>query len=158
MQYRRITRNASCGDKISNVIVITVTNKLNAGQIGNNQTICYGAFPYQIQGTQPTGGIDIFSYKWERSTDGETWEELFGKTDKDLNPTQAITETTYYRREVISGTTTGLSNIVRIDHLPEVTTPEINYDSRYCKGDKITINSNLSKVFWYDETSMASKF
>ena len=149
--FRRLVSSSGCGTISSNEVTITVAAELFAGQIGNNETVCYGSIPSQISATGATGGIGIYSYIWERSTDGETWEELFGETEENLIPTQEIIQNNYYRRKVISGTAEAVSNTVRIDHLPEVITPEINYESRYCRGDQISINSNLSKILWYDE-------
>ena len=73
--------------KLTNIlIVISFSNllvaQLNPGQIGNNQSICYGSAPQMLVFTiQPSGGTSPYSYRWQRSNDnGTTWADIAGST------------------------------------------------------------------------------
>lgn len=57
-------------------------NGQNAGQIGNNQTICYGSAPQALTFTiAPSGGVSPYFYRWERSNDGgNNWSPITGST------------------------------------------------------------------------------
>ncbi len=150
--FKRIVTSGNCSDVESNIVTVYVATRLIAGSIGNNQTICYNSSPSKLSGTLAEGGIGIYSYYWERSTDGENWIELFGQNDYEVSPSDLITTTTYYRRKVVSGTAVAYSNIVGIEPLTEVITPEISYDNEYCLNEEVTINSNLDNMLWYDQS------
>lgn len=59
-----------------------------------------------LLGTQPAGGTGIYTYQWQRSTDGTNFTEITGPgttaTGKDY-PLPNETGTVYYRRKVFSG-------------------------------------------------------
>lgn len=45
--------------------------QINPGQIGNNQSICYGTGPLTLTFTsQPSGGTAPYTFRWQRSNDG----------------------------------------------------------------------------------------
>ncbi|MCW3788376.1 T9SS type A sorting domain-containing protein [Plebeiibacterium sediminum] len=150
--FKRMVTSGNCSDVESNIVTVYVATRLIAGTIGNNQTICYNSTASKLSGTLAEGGIGIYSYYWERSTDGENWTELFGQNDYEISPSDLITTTTYYRRKVVSGTAVAYSNIVGIEPLTEVITPEISYENEYCLNEEVTINSNLDNMLWYDQS------
>ncbi len=104
--YKRITTSgASCGSAESNVILISVGTKLNAGTIGGEKTICYGDTPGSITNTGlPSGGMGGYTYRWQKSTDDLTWDYIDGADDPQYNISPALYTDTYFRREVSSGT------------------------------------------------------
>ncbi|GAA4097868.1 hypothetical protein GCM10022392_21850 [Mucilaginibacter panaciglaebae] len=69
-----------------------------------------------LQGSTPTGGIDTYTYEWQRSTDSLHYTEIFGETAKDYSP-PAETGVVYYLRKVFSGpcVTPSLSNVLTVD-------------------------------------------
>ncbi|UEG55079.1 PKD domain-containing protein [Mucilaginibacter daejeonensis] len=74
-------------------------------------TTCAGV-NVTVNGNTPSGGSGSYNYVWESSVDGQTWTVLSAQTAKDLN--MVITESTYFRRSVSSGSCTeAKSNIVR---------------------------------------------
>ena len=63
--------------------------------------ICQGQQPKPITGSQPKGGTGSYLYKWEQSTDNNSWSQATGTGtfDKDFQPSNLDT-TTYFRRIV----------------------------------------------------------
>ncbi len=106
--FRRRADSESCESDESNVIEITVLGKLGPGTISGDQTICYEGDPAIITaGQAPVGGDDVnYDYSWQYSTDLTTWTDIVIEepvTPNWYNPPAGLTQTTYYRRGVISG-------------------------------------------------------
>lgn len=59
--------------------------------------------PYIINGSVATGGSGVYIYQWQSSTDNITFTDIIGANSINYDP-PVITETTYYRRAVTSGT------------------------------------------------------
>lgn len=76
------------------------------------QTICEGDLPKKLYGSQPRGGNGTYTYDWKSSPDNNAWTST-GINTKHFQP-PALTQTTYYRRVVTSGTITDLGNVVEI--------------------------------------------
>jgi hypothetical protein len=75
-----------------------VYEKLSAGKIAANQTICHGDTPDPLTSSSPArGGTGATTYFWQQSTDnGVTWQSV-GANTADYAP-PALTQTTLYRR------------------------------------------------------------
>lgn len=148
--FRRKVSQENCTTVYTNTITITVESELDAGTIGSNQTICYGAIPDELTGTSASGGSDIYGYYWESSTDGETWNEIFGENEAAYQPDE-MTELTYFRRKVESGSATAYSNTIYVKTLDQVEVPTISTEDSYCSGEEVTLEVNTSNtVVWYD--------
>jgi len=116
--YQRIVTSGSC-ISISNIVKITVQGELTGINISAGQTICYNTAPTKLIGETPAGGSGTFSYVWQKSTTSATngFTDIVGATDVDYQPT-GLTQTTYFRRTVTSGSCKGISNIVTIKVTP----------------------------------------
>ena len=92
---------------IDSTISLTEPLVLTAGSIGVNDTICYGDDPVPLtELTSATGGPDTYSYQWMKSqSEAGQWTNISGANDADYDP-DPIASTSYYKREVISGTCT----------------------------------------------------
>ncbi len=102
--YRRQVTSGSCGTVNSASILITVYGNLTSGTIGSNQSICYNTAPAALtELTPPSGGPGGYSYQWQNSPDNSTWNNIGGATAVGYAP-PALTTSTYYRRQVTSGT------------------------------------------------------
>jgi len=104
--YRRLARVSCTGwtAVASNVLEITVRNNLTAGTVGTAQTICYNTAPAGLtQTAAAAGGTGTFTYQWQNSADNVTFANITGATLATYNP-GTLTTTTYYRRNVTSGT------------------------------------------------------
>ncbi|BAV05896.1 gliding motility-associated C-terminal domain-containing protein [Filimonas lacunae] len=115
--YRRLVTSGSCTSaSFSNVVTIAIQ-----ATVGNNvltapatTTFCASGDPAVINGSTPTGGDGTnYTYQWQSSTDGSTYTVISGATSASYDP-PAISQTTYYRRAVTSGSCTGavFSNVV----------------------------------------------
>jgi len=102
---------------------LAVSSSVQNNVIGSNQTILSGAVPQPLTGSQPTGGNgSYYAYQWQSSITGPSsgYTNISGATGKDYAP-PALTQTTWYRRRVISGNCgASLSNIVQITVAPKI--------------------------------------
>ncbi|MCJ7448576.1 MAG: hypothetical protein MUO72_12880, partial [Bacteroidales bacterium] len=102
--YRRQVTSGTCGTVSSASVLITVYGNLTPGTIGTAQSICYNATPAALtELTAPTGGPGGYTYQWQSSPDNSTWTSIGGATGVGYAP-PALTNSTYYRRQVTSGT------------------------------------------------------
>jgi len=105
-------------------------------QVIYTQPICSGTAPGTITGTTPTGGNAAFTYLWEQSiTSASAGFSAAGGTNntKDYIP-GTLTQTTWYRRTVISGGCSNTSTVIQITvtSLPAAT---ISYTgTQYCSN------------------------
>ncbi|WAC39429.1 PKD domain-containing protein [Pedobacter sp. SL55] len=117
--YRRVVSSGSC-QSTSNHITITVQGTLTNTDIDANQTICYNSAPTQLIGQVPTGGSGSFTYQWEASTVSATsgFSNIVGAIAADYQP-GTLTQTTFFRRRVNSGSCNAISNVVTIRVIPQ---------------------------------------
>jgi len=95
----------------SNSINIIVYPQLKAGNITPpERTINSGSSPGALTCTAATGGNNVYSYQWQKSTDNLTWSDLNGATALLYTPGQ-LTETVYYRVKIVSNSATVYSNV-----------------------------------------------
>jgi len=133
--YRRQVASGICDPVYSPVITLTVLPALTPGSIAANQTICAGATPSPLTSTvDATGGPGAYVYQWEASTDNSTWTAIPGATGSGYAP-GPLTVTTYFRRQVTSGScTTTPSNVVTLTVAPALTAGIIGADQVLCTG------------------------
>ena len=84
------------------------------------QPLCSGTAPGIITGTTPTGGNGVFTYLWEQSTSSSsTGFSAAGGTNnaKDYIP-GILTQTTWYRRIILSGGCSNLSTLIQVTVTP----------------------------------------
>lgn len=69
-------------------VPITVYPQLFAGNLSGGVTpLCYGGAIGLITGTAPTGGQGVYTYQWQKSTDGGiTWNNIIGATGINYDP------------------------------------------------------------------------
>jgi hypothetical protein len=102
--YRRFVISGACEDYSETVQVIVQDSILN-NMIADHDTICQDAVPAPLTGTVPTGGeTRMFApaYQWEVSLNSTSWAPVPGATQIGFSP-PALTDTTFYRRKIISG-------------------------------------------------------
>jgi hypothetical protein len=103
---------------------IGISSPVQNNLIGDDQTIVTGTVPQPLTGTLPTGGNGIsFLYQWQSSTTGPVsgYTNIPGATSIQYSP-PALTQTTWYRRRIISGYCgVSLSNVVKIEVVPMIT-------------------------------------
>ncbi len=122
--YRRMVTSSYIA--YTNVITITVTiPTLNAGSISISTTsVISGSSPGMFSSAAASGGTGNYFYQWQQSADFYTWSNISGQTSATYT-VPPLTNSTYYRRMVTSGSYIAYSNVVTIT----VTTPTLNAGS-----------------------------
>jgi gliding motility-associated-like protein len=139
VSYRRIVNSLACAD-ISGSIIINVhkpiaNNTVSLISGGADTTICNGQIPHSLIGTLPTGGTNIpgsYIYQWKFSTDNVTYNTVASAGTAINYQPVSLAATTYYKREVTSGTCSGLSNAVTLKILPLITNNTITANQTIC--------------------------
>lgn len=106
-------------------------------------TICFGQVPHKIIPKPPSisGGDGTYTYTWENSTDGGTnWNATGGNTSALTPP--ALNLTTLYRRNVISGQCSGLSNTVTVTVLPALANNTLPANRTICTETTTLLNAS----------------
>ncbi|MBK0402939.1 gliding motility-associated C-terminal domain-containing protein [Adhaeribacter sp. BT258] len=132
---RRVVRSGDC-ELVSNVVQLTVVPAIANNVIQQNQTICQNNAPGLLAGTTPIGGIGNYTYLWEMSTAGanagfSTAAGIAGQ--KDYQP-GILTQTTWFKRTVISGAYTLESNVVQIIVNPNISNNTVSVAQTICAG------------------------
>ncbi len=111
--FRRTTvatlGGVSCNSASTLSVNITVRPVFTSGSIASTgETICYGGTPTtQIGSTAAaSGGDNTITYQWQYSTDNTfaTGVTTVANNAATYTPNQALTQTTYYRRQAKDGT------------------------------------------------------
>ena len=145
--YRRLATSSFSGStcsSITNFITITVLAEIQTGTILDDQTICLGEVPANLELSGMDTGAGI-SYQWQFSTDNITFNN-FPDTDTVLNFTEANapTLTTFYRMLVENSTAPGCSALSQTISITVIQTPTITQtqgpvnQQEVCPGDAIT--------------------
>jgi large repetitive protein len=129
--YQRVATNGICGNAESNIINIKVLPKLTPGQIVDNQSVCNGATPNKLEGSQPSGGDNVYLYKWQKSNDNILFVDVNG-SESSYTP-EAVTANIYYRRQVTSASCGAeYSNSIYISVRPAIIPGTINKNQNIC--------------------------
>jgi gliding motility-associated-like protein len=118
--FRRVVGSGSCNPNTSNVVYVHVFAPLGNNVLGGAQTICSGGIPDPLTGTLPTGGTGSYTYQWQSSSNGISgWVSIPGQTSSTY-VSGVMTQSAYFRRQIISGLCQGLGNgnTIRIFVLP----------------------------------------
>ncbi|HPT11723.1 MAG TPA: gliding motility-associated C-terminal domain-containing protein [Bacteroidales bacterium] len=123
--FRRTVISGPCTE--ISIQRITVLQPIASNTISGNQYICSSETPASIQGTPPTGGAGVGSYKylWQmRDTLTKVWSPATGTNNLITYSPSLLNRDTEFRRIVTSGennccTDTSLSVTIQIDVMPE---------------------------------------
>ena len=110
--------------------------QLIAGQIGSNQSLCYGSAPKALTFTiQPSGGTLPYSYQWQRSNNGGgSWSNISGATRVVYSP-PVLGRTASFRCRVSDGAASIVyTNSVIITILPNLKAGIIGNAQTICPG------------------------
>ncbi|MCK7539574.1 MAG: hypothetical protein MZV63_56040 [Marinilabiliales bacterium] len=106
--YRTIATDIGtppCGSITSNTIHITVQDPVTAGEIQEDQTICYNTVPGPMTSLVIGTGSGDITYKWEFDEgQGAGWQNIAGATGPDYTPTLPRIYSTRYHRITVSTT------------------------------------------------------
>jgi len=148
--YKRIVKSGNCSSE-SNIIKIAVQGSLSNYQLSATQTICAGSTPAKLIGEIPSGGSGTYIYTWEKSTTSATagFTEITGENGADYQ-SGPLTQTTFFRRKVKSGSCEIMSDAIaiKVNPIPTMVTVAAQL---YCKGAPVaavifSTNQDATKV------------
>jgi len=135
-----------CTPSFTASVAITVLPTVVAGTIAADQTVCAGSTPAPLTSTAAaTGGTGTATYQWEASLDNVTWTAIAGATDAAFAP-NALTATTYFRRQARSGPCATPSNVVTLRVVPTLTAGSIAASQTICAGGTPTPLTSTSEA------------
>jgi len=120
-------------ESLPSSITVTVYPLIANNTITSDQTICSGTSPTALTGTTPTGGSGSYTYQWQFSTDGTTFNNITTATSINYSP-GALAANTFYRRIVNSSTCNSQSNIITINVQASLSSFGISSDQTICNG------------------------
>ncbi|TLP80139.1 gliding motility-associated C-terminal domain-containing protein [Maribacter sp. ACAM166] len=105
MYYKRtITRtslnNLTCSVE-TNVVKVTL-NKVDAGAIVGNQSVCEGSQPDALVEVNVSTGAGQLTYQWQSSPDNQVYVDVAGARQPNYVPPTSLTTSTYFKRVVTS--------------------------------------------------------
>jgi len=139
--YRRIVSSGylnCCVDTSAQVLLESLPS-IDNNTISADQVICQASIPEPILGADPTGGDGVnYSYLWEDSTRSQPWTLITGASQADFAPS-VLTDTTWYRRIIISSVCDDTSNVVVVNVHPAIINNNISLlsglpDTTICSG------------------------
>ncbi len=139
--FARIAYAGVCFDT-SALLTVKVLEPLTNFEITPNDTVCYNTvlpdLINSLTGSPPTDGDqgDI-RYQWITSANTISWSDVGGETSQSFQP-PALTQTTYYRRVVLSGSDNACidtSDYVEILNIPDIANNTISETQTVCTGD-----------------------
>lgn len=142
--YRVLVQSGTCAEVYTSTYEINLVGDITSNNIQQDQSLCPGELPAQINGTFPQGGDGLYSLEWQERTVATDWTTAQGVNNQ-LNYTPpAIDETHFYRRMVSSGTCIeSFSNEVEVTvHTPP--TGLLTGGGLFCPGETAQITVELT--------------
>ncbi|MDW3209197.1 MAG: RHS repeat-associated core domain-containing protein [Reichenbachiella sp.] len=163
---RRVTSSSGCGTKYTNVIGIGVRSNLNAGSIGNAQTLCYNGDPSTLSNTTSASGGATRTYQWQKSTTSSSsgFSDISGASSSTYDP-PALSETTWYRRRVTStsGCGTQYTNVVQVSIYETLSAGSIGNAQTMCYNENpssltstASASGGTSRVYQWQKSTTSS--
>lgn len=126
---------AGCGSILSDSVFVNVYAALQEPKvISGSQSICFNTQADTLRTTQfASGGNGQFTYQWQSSTNGNTWDNV-GKTNLLKLATGNLTGSTYYRLSATSNFGCGVvySDSVYVNVYPILTSSTIGNNQTIC--------------------------
>ncbi|MBV9987656.1 MAG: gliding motility-associated C-terminal domain-containing protein [Chitinophagaceae bacterium] len=111
--YKRVAASGGCSDT-SAAVSVHVDASIRDNTAGDAQSICSGTLPAPLYGSNIAGGDGKnYSYQWQLSTDSINYTNIAGAIDPSYAPL-SVTQTTWYRRVVVSGSCTANTPAIKI--------------------------------------------
>ncbi|MCS7017686.1 MAG: gliding motility-associated C-terminal domain-containing protein [Cytophagales bacterium] len=141
--FRRIVSDRSCSVDTSNIVRVVVAPEFGPNIVGFDQVLCPGQRPRALRDTVRLDSTTVrdtvnFRFLWQRSTNRRTWVRADSLTRADtfsVFQPRVLTQTTYFRRLVISPCTTDTSNIVTLQIAPPI-------EGNFIEADRETLCDN----------------
>ena len=128
-----------CGaEMLSNNLQIII-NDVSGGTISQDQQICFGEDPAELDNVASGTASGVLSYQWYASTDNTTWNIIDDAINASYDPEASEAPTTYFKRTAISElngiSCTEDSNTVTIFIGDEVVAGTLSADQTVCEDE-----------------------
>jgi gliding motility-associated-like protein len=141
--FRRIVYSGSndvCSDT-SAAVALRDWPVITNNTITLTQTICSGTSPSKLLGSAPSNGNGTYTFTWQDSTKGHTWQNIIGAVNQaspDYQP-PVLADTTRYRRIVNSSACSDISKSVIINVHKTISNNNVSllsvkWDTTICSG------------------------
>jgi hypothetical protein len=126
-----------------NGLNLTVNSVIANNTVSAVQSICSGSTPNALTGTTPTGGSGTYSYLWESSTASAAtgFTNASGTNNAQNYTPGSLTQTTWYRRTVTSGSCSSTSTAIQIT-VNTVPTAPTTTGGQICIGSTATLSAS----------------
>lgn len=144
--YKRLVISGQC-ESISPEVTVNVLPSIGNNVISADTTICIGTAPSALNCSNPTGGNNIYQFKWFEKIESGLWEEATGINNESGYHPPSLLVPTKYKRVVYSGNScSDISNEVTINLHPALPTGVLtNYeDTTICEGSEVQLKINLT--------------
>ena len=113
--YRRVVQSGALDPDTSFRIAVYVQPSIQGNQITASDTVCYNNAPLLpfVPANTLTGGSGTYTYQWYNREEGDGYNAISGATDSAYQA-GALTETTYFVRQVNSGACVSQSDSVLV--------------------------------------------
>ena len=141
--FRAQLTSGSCSTATSDVITVTVVPNVTVGEVSENQSICYGTQPADLNLTGSTGTI-----QWQWSTDNLMFTNINEATSVLLSGDLIgnLTATTYFRAQLSNGICTPtVSDVITVTVIPNVTAGPISGPTNIRLGYTAQLSTSGSK-------------
>lgn len=140
----------------TNVVTVSVKEKLSTEAIVSKETICYGTRPQIIYGGNTSGGSGIYSYQWQSSDNNTDFSDMLNENKYEISLGN-LQKSTYYRRKTIDECGSIVTNSSYIEVTPPLNPGKILSINPTCAnviGDKIEATaavggSGIYSYKWY---------
>lgn len=146
--FRRVVRSGylDCCIDSSAQVQLTSLPVISNNTVSADHTICQDSLPAALIGGIPGGGDgSSYTYIWEDSTRSLSWSLIAGAADKDYQP-PVLTDTTWYRRIILSSVCDDTSNVVVVNVNPAILDNTIS-----------TLSGAADTIICYGQTALPLK-
>ena len=147
--YRRTVTSGACSvANFSNTVQVTVQPPIanNVVTLPITATFCQSGDPAPITGSIPTGGDGAtYTYQWEQSITSAVagFTAITGATASDYDPA-TLNQSTWFRRNVFSGTCNNTSTAAKITINPYATLTSTPSPAAICSGASFSYSPTAS--------------
>ncbi len=133
--YKRVVTSGACANDTSAAVAVTVTPAIAANTLSSDQTIVSGTSAATITGSGPSGGTGTYAYSWLVSTTSATagFSAIPSSNTQDYAP-GTLSQNTWYRRLVISGSCSDTSAATEINVVPAITLNTVTGAQTICSA------------------------
>ncbi|GAB3202266.1 hypothetical protein GCM10027293_27490 [Pontibacter aydingkolensis] len=146
---------SGCVNQVRAMVTVDVTQQITNNTITDNQTICSGATPNRLTGSQPGNTSSTVLFQWEYSEDGTNFTSITNATGRDYQP-EALNVTTWFRRKakVENGVCAEqYSNVIRVTTVALPLAP-VTSSVTICAGAQATLRVDAAEATytyrWFD--------